>query len=127
MRWIVLAAALAATASASSGTWALTGQSPNTGRIILACHGKDSYAGNAMVSVTIDGFTIMVGNYLPERIWNDKNFVDDDTVLFFGSGHVNGSSHLEGTLDRVTGRIHFVFPPRYYFFDGVCHKSEKLF
>jgi hypothetical protein len=57
-------------------------------------------------------------------------YIDDGDTWAFGN---NVGQPLRGTINRITGHVKITFynrtPKKTYFtaFDGVCHKTEKLF
>jgi hypothetical protein len=76
-------------------------------------------------SIRIDGTNVWVeGGYDPVQIFHD----DGDTWQF---GNTVGQP-LYGTLNRITGSVHIMFwdplkRSHHGVFEGVCHKTEKLF
>jgi hypothetical protein len=107
----------------------------NAAPLYLRCDGKgydprdpsDSDAELVTQSIKIDGTSVTFeGDYLMPIL------SDDGDVLTFGSETSTKVSY--GTLNRITGRVEITFefvvngkrllPSR---FEGVCHKTEKLF
>ena len=76
----------------------------------------------ATISITIDGTNVKVEDLAPVKI-----FSKDEDVWTFGSG---GVGVWYGEINRITGQAQIMISVNKSinsFFDGVCHKSEKLF
>ena len=77
----------------------------------------------AITSVTVDGANITVENFAPVPISSD------DDVWTFG-GDKRAKVGPSGQINRITGQALIVmqFPESILLlFEGVCHKTERLF
>jgi hypothetical protein len=76
----------------------------------------------ATISITIDGTNVKV-----EDLASVKIYSNDEDVWTFGGG---GVGVWYGQISRITGQAQIMISVNKSinsFFDGVCHKSERLF
>jgi hypothetical protein len=78
-----------------------------------------------MISITVDGTNVKVEDLAPVLIYSD-----DDDVWTFGDRAARMGSVSWGQINRITGQAQIMIEVAKSirsWFDGVCHKTEKLF
>jgi hypothetical protein len=94
----------------------------------LSCRGEGHVGQGppepATISITVDGTNVKVEDFDPVQIYSN----DEDIWTFGEPGRLGRVSW--GQINRITGQVQFmskVTASINTYFDGVCHKSEKLF
>ena len=111
----------------------LTATTADAAPLYLKCEGKEyrddpSDAKPVTISIKIDGTNVWVEDGLPS-----VHYGDDGDIWTFGNETTTTETH--GSLNRISGhvKISFAAIPKKVGqsldrnFEGVCHKTEKLF